>query len=132
EYPTLIQAQTNVMAKLLDVSVRGSAYSWDIRKMQMAVNDLVTIAHHSNLNYCNLVSESLLKLAHSTRSTSIGLQRLGSETQHVVDGIITINEYALAKIQDACGSKLSSNVVMDFFCWVMNDSSTDDVMLKTF
>lgn len=86
DYPALIQAQKNVIEKLLDVSVGASAFSWDIRKMQMAVNDLATIAHHSNLNHRNLISESLLKLAHGARSASIGLQRLGSETQHAIDG----------------------------------------------
>ncbi|KAJ3727950.1 hypothetical protein C8R42DRAFT_573213 [Lentinula raphanica] len=98
DYPRLMNAQSTTFEQLLDTSIGGSGISLDIKKAEMAMSDLVVMVKYSELSSKDILGDALLTFAHDARRTGRGLQTLGSKVGGAVDLILSVNEYAMAKL----------------------------------
>ncbi|KAJ3768738.1 hypothetical protein FB446DRAFT_649935 [Lentinula raphanica] len=104
DFPRLMNAQSLTFEQLLDNSVGGSGLSLDIKKAEMAMSDLVVLVKYSKLSSKDVLGEVLSTFAQDARRTGRGLQTLGSKVGGAVDLILSVNEYALAKLGSIASS----------------------------
>ncbi|KAJ3759759.1 hypothetical protein EV360DRAFT_69245 [Lentinula raphanica] len=98
DFPPLMNVQSSTFKQLLDNSVGGSTISLDVKKAELAMADLVVLVKYSNLGSKDVLGDALVSFAHEARQTGRGLQTLGSNIGGAVDLILSVNEYAIAKI----------------------------------
>ncbi|KAJ3756788.1 hypothetical protein EV360DRAFT_95565 [Lentinula raphanica] len=98
DFPRLVNAQCSTFEQLLDNSIGGSGISLDIKKAEMAMSDLVILVKYSKLSSKDVLGDALLTFAQDARRTGRGLQTLGSKVGGAVDLILSVNEYAMAKL----------------------------------
>ncbi|KAJ3757540.1 hypothetical protein EV360DRAFT_45824 [Lentinula raphanica] len=98
DFPRLMNAQSLMFEQLLDNSVGGSSISLDVKKAEMAMADLVVLVKYSKLSSKVVLGDALSTFAHEARRTGRGLQTLGSKVGGAVDLILSVNEYAMAKL----------------------------------
>ncbi|KAJ3764911.1 hypothetical protein FB446DRAFT_655999 [Lentinula raphanica] len=104
DFPRLMNAQSSTFEQLLDNSVGGSTISLDIKKAEMAMSDLVVLVKYSELSSKDVLGDALSTFAHDARRTGRGLQTLGSKIGGAVDLILSVNEYAMAKLGSTSSS----------------------------
>ncbi|KAJ3822678.1 hypothetical protein F5880DRAFT_1624104 [Lentinula raphanica] len=104
DFPRLVNAQSSTFEQLLDNSVGGSGVSLDIKKAEMAMSDLVILVKYSKLSSKDVLGDALSKFAQDARQTGRGLQTLGSKVGGAVDLILSMNEYAIAKLASISSS----------------------------
>lgn len=85
DYPKLMDVQTNTFEQLLDQTAGGSGLSLEVKKAEMATNDLVTLVRVSDLRSRDLLAETLVNFVDEARKTARGLQRFTSKVQGSVD-----------------------------------------------
>ncbi|KAJ3965795.1 hypothetical protein EV361DRAFT_810106 [Lentinula raphanica] len=105
DFPRLMNAQSSTFEQLLDNSVGGSSISLDIKKAEMAMSDLVVPVKYSKLSSKDVMH---YRFAHDARRTGRGLQTLGSKIGGAVDLVLSVNEYAMAKLGSTSSSSSSS------------------------
>ena len=85
DYPKLIDVQTKTFDQLLDESVGNKGLSLDVKKAEMASNDLITLVRVSDLKSKDQIAERLSKFSDDARGTGRSLHSLGAKIQGAVD-----------------------------------------------
>ncbi|KAJ7260007.1 hypothetical protein B0H12DRAFT_1014195, partial [Mycena haematopus] len=99
DFPTLMDVQGDTMEQLLDENSSGSALALHLKKAEMATSDLVTMVQFSNLQCRDTLAAQLQKFVENARSTGVSLTDLNSRVFGAVDGIMSVNGWALRSIQ---------------------------------
>ncbi|KAG7089388.1 hypothetical protein E1B28_011077 [Marasmius oreades] len=110
DYAKLTDDQATTFEELLDASVGGSALSLEVKKVEMASKDLLTLVRFSKLTSRDLIAESLDRFIDDARSTGRGLQRLSSKIGGAVDSVMAVNNYALHTIEAAQSNSVSRSI----------------------
>lgn len=84
-YPKLVDMQSSTFEQLLETSVGGSALALNIKRVEMATTDLVTLTRLSDLKSRDLLAESLSTFVADARKTGRGLTKLSSRVGGTVD-----------------------------------------------
>ncbi|PFH53158.1 hypothetical protein AMATHDRAFT_73706 [Amanita thiersii Skay4041] len=103
----LVQVQTKTFGQLLDESVGGSGLSLEIKKAEIATNDLVTLVRHSDLKARDSLATTLKRFVDNAKKTGRGLQKMSAKVAGAVDNILAVNTYALQTIEEANSKKPS-------------------------
>ncbi|KAI9066312.1 hypothetical protein FKP32DRAFT_1674052 [Trametes sanguinea] len=131
DYPKLVQIQSSSFEQLLDSSVGGSGLSLEIKKAEMASQDLITLVKVSDLRGRDLLAESLLEFVEDAKKTGKGLQKLTSKINGAVDKIMAINDYALHTIESTQNEPKSVlRVIWPFIATPAQQ--TQDVVVQAF
>jgi hypothetical protein len=85
DYPKLVDLQTRTFDQLLDESVGNKGLALDVKKAEMASNDLITLVRVSELKSKDQVAERLNKFVDDARGTGRSLHSLGAKIQGAVD-----------------------------------------------
>ena len=85
DYPRLIDLQTRTFDQLLDENVGGKSLALEVKKAEMANNDLITLVRLSDLKSRDQIAERLSKFSDDARGTGRSLHSLWAKTKGAVD-----------------------------------------------
>ena len=85
DYPGLVDLQTKTFDQLLDESVGSKGLASEVKKAEMASNDLITLVRASDLKSRDQIAERLGKFVDDARGTGRSLHSLGSKINGAVD-----------------------------------------------
>jgi len=85
DYPKLVDLQTKTFDQLLDESVRNEGLALDVKKAEMASNDLITLVRVSDLKSKDQINERLARFVDDARGTGRSLHSLGAKINGAVD-----------------------------------------------
>lgn len=85
DYPKLVDIQTKTFDQLLDENVGSKGLTLEVKKAEMAGNDLITLVRASNLKSGDQVAERLGKFVDDARGTGRSLHSLGAKIRGAVD-----------------------------------------------
>jgi len=85
DYPNLVDLQTRTFDQLLDESVGNKGLALEVKKAEMASNDLITLVRVSELKSKDQIAERLSRFADDARGTGRSLHSLGAKIQGAVD-----------------------------------------------
>lgn len=85
DYPKLVDLQTRTFDQLLDESVGNKGLALEVKKAEMANNDLITLVRVSGLKSRDQIAERLSKFSEDARGTGRSLHSLGAKIQGAVD-----------------------------------------------
>ena len=85
DYPSLVDLQTRTFDRLLDESVGNQGLALEVKKGEMAGNDLITLVRASDLRSKDQIAERLSKFVIDARGTGRSLHSLGSKIHGAVD-----------------------------------------------
>ena len=85
DYPRLIDLQTKTFDQLLDESVGSRGLASEVKKAEIASNDLITLVRASDLKSRDQVAERLKRFVDDARGTGRGLHSLGAKINGAVD-----------------------------------------------
>ncbi|OBZ77448.1 hypothetical protein A0H81_02512 [Grifola frondosa] len=113
DYLKLMNVQSEMFQPLLDGATDSSAMSLEIRKMEMAGSNLVTLIRASNLRSEELVN-TLVDFVEEAKKTGKGLQKLASKISGTVDSAIAINDYVFRALRTATRQSSLFNIIWPF------------------
>ncbi|KAI0346384.1 hypothetical protein BDW22DRAFT_747038 [Trametopsis cervina] len=132
DYSKLVEVEGSTFEKLLDESIGSSGLNLDIKKAEMATNDLVTLVKVSDLKTKDTLAEHLKTFVDDSKKTGKALQRLSSRVSGAVDSITAVNQHAMRTIEDAQASK-SSLSLSGLILWPISKSvSVRSIVTSTF
>lgn len=85
DYPKLVDMQTKTFDQLLDESVGNKGLTSEVKKAEMASNDLITLVKMSDLKGRDQVAERLGRFVDDARGTGRSLHSLGAKIHGAVD-----------------------------------------------
>ena len=85
DYPKLVDLQTRTFDQLLDESSGNKGLASEVKKAEMANNDLITLVRVSELKSKDQIAEKLSKFSEDARGTGRSLHSLGAKIQGAVD-----------------------------------------------
>jgi len=85
DYPKLVDLQTKTFDQLLDESAGSKGLASEVKKAEMASNDLVTLVKASDLKSKDQIVERLSRFVDDARGTGRSLHSLGSKINGAVD-----------------------------------------------
>jgi hypothetical protein len=85
DYPKLVDLQTKTFDQLLDESVGSKGLALEVKKAEMASNDLITLVRVSDLKSKDQVADRLNRFVDDARGTGRSLHSLGAKIQGAVD-----------------------------------------------
>ena len=85
DYPNLVDLQTRTFEQLLDENIGNRGLASEVKKAEMASNDLITLVRASGLRNKHQIAERLSKFVDDTRGTGRSLHSLGSKIHGAVD-----------------------------------------------
>ena len=85
DYPNLVDLQTRTFDQLLDESVGNKRLASEVKKAEMASNDLITLVRASDLRSKDQIADRLSKFVDDARGTGRSLHSLGSKINGAVD-----------------------------------------------
>lgn len=85
DYPKLVDLQTRTFDQLLDESVGSKSLAVEVKKAEMANNDLITLVRVSELRSKDQIAERLSRFSDDARGTGRSLHSLGAKIQGAVD-----------------------------------------------
>ena len=85
DYPKLIDLQTRTFDQLLDESIGSKGLAVEVKKAEMANNDLITLVRVSDLKSKDQIAERLNRFSDDARGTGRSLHSLGAKIQGAVD-----------------------------------------------
>ena len=85
DYPRLVDLQTRTFDQLLDESVGSKGLALEVKKAEMANNDLITLVRVSDLKSKDQIAERLSKFSDDARGTGRSLHSLWAKTKGAVD-----------------------------------------------
>lgn len=99
DYPKLVDMQTRTFDQLLDENVGNKGLALEVKKAEMASNDLITLVRVSELKSRDQIAERLSRFVDDARGTGRSLHSLGAKIHGAVDSITSLNDYALQTIE---------------------------------
>lgn len=85
DYSHLVDMQANTLEQLLDHTAGGSGLALEIKKAEMATQDLATLVRVSDLTSRGLLADTLEGFVEDAKKTGEDLQRLGAKVGGAVD-----------------------------------------------
>ena len=85
DYPKLVDLQTKAFDQLLDENARSKGFASEVKKAEMASNDLITLVRASSLKSKDQIVERLSGFVDDARGTGRSLHSLGSKINGAVD-----------------------------------------------
>ena len=85
DYPNLVDLQTRTFDQLLDEGVGSKGLATDVKRAEMASNDLITLVRASDLRSRDQIAERLGKFVDDAKGTGRSLHSLGSKINGAVD-----------------------------------------------
>ena len=85
DYPKLVDLQTRTFDQLLDESIGSKGLAVEVKRAEMANNDLITLVRVSELKSKDQIAERLSKFSDDARGTGRSLHSLGAKIQGAVD-----------------------------------------------
>ena len=85
DYPKLVDLQTKTFDQLLDESTGGKGLASEVKKAEMASNDLATLVRASGLKSKDQIVERLTRFVDDARGTGRSLHSLGAKINGAVD-----------------------------------------------
>ena len=85
DYPKLIDLQTKTFDQLLDGSVGNRGLTSEVKKAEMASNDLITLVRASDLKSKDQMADRLRKFVEDAKGTGKSLHALGSKIHGAID-----------------------------------------------
>ena len=85
DYPKLVDLQTKTFDQLLDENAGSKGLASEVKKAEMASNDLMTLVRASSLKSKDQIVERLSRLVDDARGTGRSLHSLGSKINGAVD-----------------------------------------------
>ena len=85
DYSTLVDLQTRTFDRLLDESVGNRGLAFEVKKAEMASNDLITLVRVSNLKSKDQIAERLSRFVDDARGTGRSLHSLGARIVGAVE-----------------------------------------------
>ena len=85
DYPKLVDLQTRTFDQLLDESVGSKGLALEVKKAEMANNDLITLVRVSDLKSKDQIAERLSKFSDDARGTGRSLHSLWAKTKGAID-----------------------------------------------
>ena len=85
DYSTLVDLQTRTFDQLLDESIGNRGLALEVKKAEMASNDLITLVRASNLKSKDQIAERLSRFVDDARGTGRSLHSLGSRILGAVE-----------------------------------------------
>jgi len=85
DYPKLVDLQTKTFDQLLDENAGSKGLASEVKKAEMASNDLITLVRASSLKSKDQIVERLSRLVDDARGTGRSLHSLGSKINGAVD-----------------------------------------------
>ena len=84
-YTNLVDIQTKTFDQLLDENVGSRGLTTEVKKAEMAGNDLITLVRVSDLKSRDQVAERLAKFVEDARGTGRSLHALGAKIHGAID-----------------------------------------------
>ena len=84
-YPKLVDLQARTVGQLLDKRVGNTGLALEIKKTEMASNDLVILVRASDLKSKDQIVERLSRFSEEARGAGRSLHSLGAKLQGAVD-----------------------------------------------
>lgn len=88
DYPHLVDVESKTFEQLMDGVVGGSALSLEVKQVEMATADLVTLVRISDLKAKDALATSLVEFIETAKKTGRGLQRMSSKVGGTVDRFV--------------------------------------------
>lgn len=85
DYPKLAEMESSTFEQLLDATVGNSALSLEIKKSEMATQDLIALVKVSDYNGKDMLANKLEGFVESAKKTGRGLQRFSARVSGAVD-----------------------------------------------
>ena len=85
DYPKLIDVQTRTFDQLLDENMGAKGLTTEVKKAEMAGNDLITLVRVSELKSRDQIAERLGKFVDDARGTGRSLHTLGAKIHGAID-----------------------------------------------
>ena len=85
DYPKLVDLQTKTFDQLLDESAGSKGLASEVKKAEMASNDLITLVKASDLKSKDQITQRLDRFVDDARGTGRSLHSLGSKINGAVD-----------------------------------------------
>ena len=84
-YPELVDLQARTVGQLLDESVENAGLVLEMKKTEMASNDLIILVRASDLRSKDQIIERLSRFSEEARGAGRSLHSLGAKIQGAVD-----------------------------------------------
>ena len=88
DYPKLIDLQTKTFDQLLDGNVGNRGLTLEVKKAEMAGNDLITLVRVSDLKSRDQIAERLGKFVDDAKGTGRSLHALGAKIHGAIDSSV--------------------------------------------
>ena len=85
DYPKLVDLQTKTFDQLLDESIGSKGLASEVKKAEMANNDLITLVRVSGLKSKDQIAERLGRFSEDAKGTGRSLHSLGAKINGAVD-----------------------------------------------
>ena len=85
DYSKLVDLQTRTFDRLLDESIGNRGLAFEVKKAEMASNDLITLVRASNLKSKDQIAEKLSRFVDDARGTGRSLHSLGARIVGAVE-----------------------------------------------
>ncbi|KAF9778938.1 hypothetical protein BJ322DRAFT_1013935 [Thelephora terrestris] len=130
DYPHLVDLQTRTFDQLLDENVGNKGLALEVKKAEMASNDLITLVRVSDLRSKDQIAERLNRFVEDAKGTGRSLHSLGAKIHGAVDSIASLNDYALQTIEE---SKTPPSLAARVFPFAVSTvNPTKEAVLETF
>ncbi|KAH6907278.1 hypothetical protein BKA70DRAFT_1103309 [Coprinopsis sp. MPI-PUGE-AT-0042] len=102
DYASLMNLEAKTFDQLVDNSA-GSAgsLSLDLKKSEVACNDLINVVRHSDIKSKDLLAEMLVEFTNDANVAWDGLTVLSARFNGALDTIMAVNDYALRSVAEA-------------------------------
>lgn len=104
DFRKLVSLQSQ-LEKTMDESASGSIVAVDLKRSEMAVQDLSTLVEHSTLHFKDSLVKNLDQFISDAKTTGRDLQKFSSRVGGTVDEIVLLNEYALQLLERAANEE---------------------------
>lgn len=85
DYARLSQLEGSTFGRLLDDAVGSTSLSFEIKKAEMAAEDLIVLVEHSDLKGRDTLAKHLWRFAEAAKTAGDGLVRLNARVDGAVD-----------------------------------------------
>lgn len=85
DYPKLVDMQTRTFDQLLDESIGSRGLTSEVKKAEMAGNDLITLVKASDLKSGDQIAERLSRFVDDAKGTGRSLHSLGAKINGAID-----------------------------------------------
>jgi hypothetical protein len=124
DFPSLVKLQGSAFEPLLKSTAGYSALSLELQHAELAIEDLITLVHISDLPSREAIVMALGGFVERARNTGRALHEYNTHVGSSVDNVLAINEFAAKQIDAASDTSVVSKI--------MGWKTKDEVAATTF